>query len=79
MQGPSAKRDWATKLHQWQPAEVGAGLSLGDGLQTDALTTAEITFINGARLALQKSTTVRLIVDPGASDTALDIETGRPE
>ncbi|MET0339481.1 MAG: hypothetical protein ABW252_00685 [Polyangiales bacterium] len=74
--GPSAKRDWADKLHQWAPAAVGAELALGDGVQTDATTTAELTFINGARLALDAASTVRLLAERGAGDTALDIETG---
>lgn len=75
--GAGARRDRADALHAWTPAQVGAELSLGDGVQTDAHTTAELTFINGARLALDPSTTVRLLLDRGAGDTALDVETGR--
>ena len=74
--GPSVVRDYAAHVHAWEAAQPGAQLALGDGARTDPRTTAELVFINGARLSMREATTVRLVADSGDSDTALDVEAG---
>ena len=76
--GDGVVRDFAAKPTVWQKAALGAELTVGDGAQTDAKSTAQLTFVNGAKLALKPGTTVRLLLD-GNDDqraTGLDVQSG---
>ncbi|HEX5659619.1 MAG TPA: FecR domain-containing protein [Polyangiales bacterium] len=74
--GPGVTRDFAAHVQDWQKAEEGARLSLGDGAQTDASSTAELRFVNGSGLTLKPNTIVRLLPDEVAKLTGFDIQAG---
>jgi hypothetical protein len=74
--GGGITRDFAARLQQWQKAEEGAALALGDGAQTDAHSTAELRFANGSGLALKPGTIVRLLPDEADRQTSFDIQAG---
>ncbi|HEY6877283.1 MAG TPA: hypothetical protein VI299_04650, partial [Polyangiales bacterium] len=74
--GAGVTRDFAAHVLEWQKAEEGAQLALGDGAQTDAHSTAELVFIDGTGLALKPSTIVRLLPDEADSQTSFDIQAG---
>jgi len=75
--GAGVSRDFAAQPHAWTEATLGAQLALGDGARTDANSTAELTFVNGAVLALKSNTTVRLLVDRGQDETGIDVQAGQ--
>ena len=77
--GSGVSRDYAEQPRTWVAAELGAQLSLGDGARTDAKSTAELTFINGATLALKPSTTIRLLVDGAGNETGIDVQAGEAQ
>jgi hypothetical protein len=74
--GPGVTRDFAAHVQDWQKAEEGAQLSLGDGAQTDSSSTAELLFVNGSGLALRPNTIVRLLPDEAERQTGFDIQAG---
>jgi hypothetical protein len=74
--GDGVTRDFAKQPLTWEKAPLGAELALGDGARTDRSSTAELTFVNGATLALKPGTTVRLLLDDQANETALDVQSG---
>jgi hypothetical protein len=77
--GAGVTRDFAEKPRDWVQAELGAELSLGDGARTDERSTAELTFINGATLALKPGTTIRLLADRSQQETGVDVQAGIAE
>lgn len=77
--GSGVARDYAASPHTWLPAEVGAELALGDGARTDTRSTAELTFKNGATLALEPNTTIRLLADHGDAETGIDVQAGQAQ
>jgi FecR protein len=74
--GAGVTRDFAAHVLEWQKAEPGAQLSLGDGAQTDATSTAELTFTDGSGLSLKPNTVVRLLLDEAEKQTGFDIQAG---
>ncbi|MET0285077.1 MAG: hypothetical protein ABW352_11420 [Polyangiales bacterium] len=74
--GPGVTRDFAAHVQDWQKAEDGARLSLGDGAQTDSQSTAELLFVNGSGLSLKPNTIVRLLPDEAERQTGFDIQAG---
>lgn len=76
--GDGVMRDFAKAPTAWQKAAAGEELAVGDGAQTDAKSTAELSFINGAKLALKPSTTVRLLLDDkdDKGATNFDVQSG---
>jgi hypothetical protein len=75
--GSGVVRDFAKAPLTWQAASLGATLALGDGAKTDAKSTAELTFIDGATLALEANTTVRLLLDSNEKQTGFDVQSGQ--
>jgi len=75
--GDGVARDFAATLGTWEKAHAGAKLALGDGAQTDAKSTAELRFVNGASLALKSLTTVRLLLDTEQLQTGFDVQSGQ--
>jgi hypothetical protein len=76
LMGSGVVRDFAKAPTRWETATIGATLALGDGAKTDAKSTAELTFIDGATLALKANTTVRLLLDSAAQQTGFDVQSG---
>ncbi|MDB4974250.1 MAG: hypothetical protein JWN48_2591 [Myxococcaceae bacterium] len=74
--GDGVTRDYAKAPLAWEHAVLGGELALGDGARTDAKSTAELTFADGATLQLKPGTTVRLFLDNGKAETGLDVESG---
>jgi hypothetical protein len=74
--GDGVARDFAEQVGKWEKAHAGAKLGLGDGAQTDAKSTAELRFVNGASLALKPNTTVRLLLDSEQQQTSFDVQSG---
>jgi len=71
------ERDFASRLQQWQTAEVGAELQMGDGLQTLTDATALLTLDDGSRLSLEPNTVVRFAnTPPGPHVLDLEVEVG---
>ncbi len=74
--GPGVTRDFAAHVQDWQKAEDGARLALGDGAKTDSLSTAELLFTDGSGLAMKPNTIVRLLLDRAERQTGFDIQAG---
>lgn len=77
LMGSGVARDFAKAQLKWEPASLGATLALGDGAKTDDKSTAELTFIDGATLALKSNTTVRLLLDSAEKQTGFDVQSGQ--
>jgi hypothetical protein len=77
--GSGVTRDYARSPRTWLPAELGAKLALGDGARTDAKSTAELTFVNGATLGLKPNTTIRLLADSAGEETGIDVQAGEAQ
>lgn len=77
--GEGVTRDFASAPRSWVAAELGARLALGDAARTDAKSTAELTFVDGAHLELRPGTVVRLLLDEGDTATGVDVQAGEAQ
>jgi hypothetical protein len=77
LRGDSARRDFAEHREQWQRVDERAEFRLGDGLRTDAPSSAILDLANGAQLHVRTGTLIRFLVD-GARDgeQVIDVVTG---
>lgn len=76
-QGDSVHRDFSNERTQWEGADVGATFSLGDGLRTGENSTAMLSLLDGSRLSVKASTTIRFLVDgAGEREQSVDVQSG---
>jgi hypothetical protein len=73
----AAERDRSASVNTWENAEKGARFEVGDGVRTDASSTAVVRLFDQSTLALEKKTLVRFLDQPSAKGTKLDVETGQ--
>lgn len=75
------ERDFAASVGQWQPAEQGAGLAMGDGIRTSERAEARLRLLPRGQLLVRPSTTMRFQTQapeqPASAD--FDIEMGSVE
>jgi hypothetical protein len=77
LQGRGVSRDFSAKRGQWQAAEVGAALRLGDGVRTDAQSLATLSLADGSRLDVERGTTLRFLIDDvAAGEQGIDVLAG---
>jgi len=71
-------RDWADRLEEWETAEAGAELSVGDGLRTGGGDSgARIELSDGGHMRLESETLVRFLESPpDRKGPGLDVATG---
>jgi hypothetical protein len=73
----AAERDRRANVNQWENAEAGARFEVGDGVRTNATSTALVRLFDQSTLALQPKTLVRFLDRPsGPKGAKLDVEMG---
>ena len=75
MHGAAVSRDFAARREQWQPAQLRAQFRLGDGLRSQAPSTAVLALVDGSKLQVQPDTTIRFL-PAGAGEQSIDVSTG---
>ncbi len=72
----SVERDWANRLRQWKPAQLGSKYRLGDGIRCGNDSTAELVLQGSAKLTLTPNSMVRFLPNGEEGFIALDVELG---
>lgn len=77
LKGDNVRRDFDKEQGEWTPAKVGAEFRLGDGVRSDAPSTAALSLIDGSRLEMRPGTMIRFLLDGTApGEQAIDVQTG---
>jgi hypothetical protein len=73
----AAQRDRRASVNTWEQAQPGASFDVGDGVRTDASSTALVRLFDQSTLVLEKKTLVRFLDQPsGPKGAKLDVEMG---
>lgn len=74
------ERDWADRVGAWQPASLGAGFQVGDGIRTGEKSDAVLRLSEGSFVHVKTKTMIRFMRSiPGSNDRGVDVQMGEAE